>query len=95
MPGLAPVWPAWAPAGAWPARKLLERESGASVEPTHFSPLGLRLEGRRNLTGSRASRKGWIEVQDEGSQLAALCADPAPGMVVIDACAGSGGTAPR
>jgi 16S rRNA (cytosine967-C5)-methyltransferase len=30
-------------------------------------------------------------VQDEGSQLVAECVDAAPGMLVVDACAGAGG----
>lgn len=72
-------------------RRKLESETGLEVEPTHFSPMGLRLAGRTNLTATTASRKSWIEVQDEGSQLVVLSADPAPGMTVIDACAGSGG----
>ena len=35
--------------------------------------------------------KGQIEIQDEGSQLAALMADAKPGQQVIDLCAGAGG----
>ena len=35
--------------------------------------------------------KGLIEVQDEGSQLAALLACAKPGMQVLDLCAGAGG----
>jgi 16S rRNA (cytosine967-C5)-methyltransferase len=61
------------------------------VDPTPWSPLGLRIARRRNLTGTRASREGWIEVEDEGSQLVALALDAAPGMDIIDACAGAGG----
>ena len=38
-----------------------------------------------------AFQKGWIEIQDEGSQLAALLAAPDPGMQVVDLCAGGGG----
>jgi 16S rRNA (cytosine967-C5)-methyltransferase len=73
------------------ARRKLEAECGTGVEPTHFSPLGLRLAGKRNLTATTASRRGWVEVQDEGSQIAVLCAGAEPGWKVIDACAGSGG----
>src|SRR4029077_6800215 len=36
-------------------------------------------------------KNGDIEVQDEGSQLAALLADARPGMRVVDFCAGAGG----
>ena len=35
--------------------------------------------------------KGQIEIQDEGSQLAALFAGARPGQQVIDLCAGAGG----
>jgi len=35
--------------------------------------------------------KGWFEVQDEGSQLAALLSGAAPGMQIADVCAGGGG----
>jgi 16S rRNA (cytosine967-C5)-methyltransferase len=35
--------------------------------------------------------KGWYEVQDEGSQLAALMAGAAPRSQVLDLCAGAGG----
>ena len=35
--------------------------------------------------------KGWIEIQDEGSQLAALLSGVKPGEQVVDLCAGGGG----
>ena len=35
--------------------------------------------------------KGWVEVQDLGSQIAALAAGAAPGLQVLDYCAGAGG----
>jgi 16S rRNA (cytosine967-C5)-methyltransferase len=74
------------------AMKVLEREvPGCGVRPTSFSPLGLRLPGRRNIGKFLSTHSGWIEVQDEGSQLAALAADPGPDDLVIDACAGAGG----
>jgi 16S rRNA (cytosine967-C5)-methyltransferase len=72
------------------ARRALEAE-GLEVTPTPLSPLGLRLAGRANLRGTRAFRDGLVEVQDEGSQLAAILADARPGMAVADLCAGGGG----
>ncbi len=56
-----------------------------------MSPLGLRIEGRRNLQASRAFREGLVEVQDEGSQLIALLCEAEPDMAVADYCAGAGG----
>ncbi len=35
--------------------------------------------------------KGWVEVQDEGSQLAACSRRASPGEQVVDLCAGGGG----
>ena len=73
------------------AQQSLEEELSESVELTRWSPMGLRLKSRKNLTGTRASRKGWIEVSDEGSQVVALALDVQSGMSIIDACAGAGG----
>jgi 16S rRNA (cytosine967-C5)-methyltransferase len=74
--------------------KALARHGAA---PTRYAPLGLRIaatsgEGRHpNVQAEAAFRKGWFEVQDEGSQLAALLTGAAPGMQVADVCAGGGG----
>ncbi|HZU89610.1 MAG TPA: RsmB/NOP family class I SAM-dependent RNA methyltransferase [Stellaceae bacterium] len=64
---------------------------GVAAEPTPFSPLGLRLRARAPLSGLVAFKEGLVEVQDEGSQVAALLADARPGMRVVDFCAGAGG----
>jgi len=61
------------------------------AEPTRWSPLGLRVGGRVPLAATAAFRGGLVEVQDEGSQLAALLAGARPGMRVVDFCAGAGG----
>jgi len=61
------------------------------AEPTPWSPLGLRVKYRAPLAGTAAFKEGLVEVQDEGSQLAALLADARPGMRVVDFCAGAGG----
>ena len=63
---------------------------------TPWSPLGIRIQlsaDARN-PGVQAEEifiKGGIEVQDEGSQLAALFTGARPGEQVIDLCAGAGG----
>ncbi len=64
---------------------------GIATTPTGLSPWGLRLSGRRPVTGTAAFRTGMIEVQDEGSQLIALLVDARPGMRVADYCAGAAG----
>jgi 16S rRNA (cytosine967-C5)-methyltransferase len=69
---------------------LLKKERIAS-EPTPFSPWGLRLLDKPNVTDSDAFKKGAVEVQDEGSQLLALLVDAKRGEMVVDFCAGGGG----
>jgi 16S rRNA (cytosine967-C5)-methyltransferase len=64
--------------------------------PAPYAPQGLRLplgpDGRGPaLSGEPAFIKGLVEVQDEGSQLAALLANARPGEQVLDLCAGGGG----
>jgi 16S rRNA (cytosine967-C5)-methyltransferase len=72
------------------AKLALER-AGIAAEETRYSPLGLRVFERIPLATLDVFRDGAIEVQDEGSQLAALLADAEPGMRVVDFCAGAGG----
>lgn len=72
------------------ARAALARE-GVEAARTRLSPLGLRVFERVPLATLDAFRGGLIEVQDEGSQLAALLVDARPGMRVADFCAGAGG----
>ena len=67
------------------------RAEGFAVEATPTSPIGIRLQGRQPVFGSAAFKDGLFEMQDEGSQLVALLTDTAPGMRVIDFCAGAGG----
>ncbi len=64
---------------------------------TCYSPLGIRFAapegaGRTpNVEAEPAHGKGWFEVQDQGSQIAALLVDTRPGHEVMDLCAGAGG----
>lgn len=61
------------------------------IQPTPFSPLGLRLSSRINLPRLDLFQNGTIEVQDEGSQLIALMLGAKPGERIVDFCAGAGG----
>lgn len=67
------------------------RAAGIEAAPTPLSPVGLRLSQRAALSATQPFRDGLVEVQDEGSQLAALLVDARPGMKVVDFCAGAGG----
>src|SRR3984957_2866843 len=76
--------------------KVLGSTAHLGTMPTPWSPIGLRIElgaDARN-PGIHAEEdfiKGALEVQDEGSQLAALLSAAKPGEQVIDLCAGAGG----
>ncbi len=82
--------------------KVSSREEAHDALPhlgaveTPLSPLGLRIapseDGRGPAVQSEPEFiKGWIEIQDEGSQLAALLSGVKPGEQVVDLCAGGGG----
>jgi 16S rRNA (cytosine967-C5)-methyltransferase len=65
-------------------------------EPTRWSPWGLRVRLPADakspaIHAEPAFLKGLVEIQDEGSQLAALLSAARPGEQVMDLCAGAGG----
>jgi 16S rRNA (cytosine967-C5)-methyltransferase len=64
--------------------------------PTRWSPIGLRIKleaGSKSpmIHAEPAFIKGYIELQDEGSQLSALLSGAQAGEQVVDLCAGAGG----
>jgi 16S rRNA (cytosine967-C5)-methyltransferase len=76
--------------------EVLPKLSHLNAEPTRWSPNGLRIR----LTADAKSPavhaeplflKGFVEIQDEGSQLAALLAGAKPGEQIVDLAAGAGG----
>ena len=76
--------------------KALASLKHLGATPTPWSPLGLRIAlgaDARNpgVASEEMFIKGGVEVQDEGSQLAALMTAAKPGEQVIDLCAGAGG----
>jgi 16S rRNA (cytosine967-C5)-methyltransferase len=64
---------------------------------TPYAPLGVRLPLSAgparppNVEAEVGHGRGWYEVQDEGSQIAALLANTRPRQQVLDLCAGAGG----
>lgn len=75
--------------------KVIAELPGAA--PTQLAPHGIRIapiegEGRHpNVQVEPAFQKGWFEIQDEGSQIAALLAGATSETQVLDLCAGGGG----
>ncbi|MDD7908936.1 RsmB/NOP family class I SAM-dependent RNA methyltransferase [Pseudovibrio exalbescens] len=77
--------------------KVLKRLSHLNAQPSGLSGNCVRLAP---VTGPKKSphvqaeegfRKGWFELQDEASQIAALLVGAQPGEQVLDLCAGGGG----
>ena len=66
---------------------------GYRPQATPYSAHGVRLpaDPPPNVRALPAFRQGLIEIQDEGSQLAAFLSGARPGMTVVDYCAGGGG----
>lgn len=58
---------------------------------TPYAPHGIRLSKRGALFATEAFRRGWFEMQDEGSQLVCALVNAAAKQKVIDFCAGAGG----
>ncbi|MEC9400968.1 MAG: RsmB/NOP family class I SAM-dependent RNA methyltransferase, partial [Pseudomonadota bacterium] len=77
--------------------KVLKRLAHTGAKATPLSPVGARIEAKPDLgrmphvQAEEGYRKGWFELQDEASQLAAHLAQAKPGEQVLDFCAGGGG----
>jgi 16S rRNA (cytosine967-C5)-methyltransferase len=76
--------------------EILPKLAHLNAEPTRWSPIGMRIrlpaEAKSPaIHAEPAFLKGAIEIQDEGSQLAALFAGARPGEQVVDLAAGAGG----
>jgi 16S rRNA (cytosine967-C5)-methyltransferase len=77
--------------------KVVEALHQFRAEAAPHSPDGIRIAPTRgaerhpNVQVEPSFQKGWFEVQDEGSQLAALAVAAKPGEQILDLCAGAGG----
>ena len=79
------------------SREKVLAELGGDAAPAPIVSDAIRIPpirgaGRHpNVQAEPAFRKGWFEVQDLGSQMAAMLAGATPGAQVLDFCAGAGG----
>ncbi len=76
--------------------RAMELLADLAPEQARWSPLGLRIKLTADakspaIHAEPAFLKGMVEIQDEGSQLAALFAGAKAGEQVVDLCAGAGG----
>lgn len=61
------------------------------IAVTPYSPIGIRMGAKLNISRHVLFEAGKIEVQDEGSQLLSYLVAPKRGQMVADFCAGAGG----
>lgn len=77
--------------------KIIKALRHAGAEPAPLSPWGVRIRARAgaakspNVEAETGHGKGWFEVQDAGSQVAAAMTGAGPRLQVLDLCAGAGG----
>lgn len=77
--------------------KVLGALAKLGAVPTPLAPFGVRIPAPQGAAKSphveaeAAHGKGWFEVQDEGSQIAAALSGAGPRQQVLDLCAGAGG----
>lgn len=77
--------------------KVLKALASFGAGPCLISPIGVRVpppvgaQRTPNLQAEAAFQAGWFEIQDEGSQIAALLSGAGPRKQVLDLCAGAGG----
>ena len=77
--------------------KTLKALAEYGAAETKYATLGVRIPapegpGRTpNVEADAAHGKGWFEVQDEGSQIAAALVCAVPRLQIMDLCAGAGG----
>ncbi len=68
-----------------------------SPQPMDIATNGLRIvpgvgaERIANISADEAYKKGWVEIQDQGSQIVSALSNAKPGEQVLDFCAGGGG----
>ncbi len=77
--------------GDRPAAAAVLQAEGIATAGGRIVSDALVVEAGAQIQAGTAYRQGWVEIQDEGSQMAAALVDPQPGMTVIDLCAGAGG----
>ena len=77
--------------------KVLKALARFDASPTPYASNGVRISPPQgaarppNVEADAAHGKGWFEVQDEGSQIAAALTGAGPRQQVLDLCAGAGG----
>ncbi len=69
--------------------ELQEENTPTAIIPAH--PDALLVKERKRIFTTECFKDGWFEMQDASSQEVAYFMELAPGMRIVDACAGGGG----
>jgi 16S rRNA (cytosine967-C5)-methyltransferase len=70
------------------------RDRGIRAEASPILAGAIRLSGtRQDFGASEIHLQGWVQIQDEASQMVALLAAPRPGERILDLCSGFGAKA--
>lgn len=67
------------------------KKDGINIEKCAISPVAYNLSRRIYLNEHLLYKNGYIEIQDEASQLVSFALAPEQNWVILDACAGAGG----
>lgn len=67
------------------------KKDDVETELGKYADTALRCVQKSYISRTKAFTKGFVEIQDEGSQLIAQMCGAEPGMQVLDYCAGAGG----
>jgi 16S rRNA (cytosine967-C5)-methyltransferase len=66
--------------------------NGFQSQPSPYLPFALRVSSlRQDIAHLPIHQEGWVQVQDEASQMISLLVAPRPGERILDLCAGFGG----
>lgn len=71
--------------------KNIFKEEALDFSEVEGAPDALIINARKNFRTHKAYQNGLFEIQDVSSQLIGPFLEPAPGMNIIDGCAGAGG----
>jgi 16S rRNA (cytosine967-C5)-methyltransferase len=67
------------------------KAGGIEAAPSPWLQHALRVKApRRDMTGTAAFRQGWLQAQDEASQMVSFMLAPGPAERVLDLCSGLG-----
>ena len=70
---------------------VISEDTSTSFKKGKISSLARCFDTNVDIYSLKSFRDGWLDIQDEASQIVCMILDPQPGELVLDACTGSGG----